>query len=272
MENSELKEVYNEVYKHDKEGFFTSPLDLIYSETYKAIRNHINKGKVLDLGCGDGSFVNRYVTLEEPIEMHGYDYSETGIQKAKEHELAKLRKIYYRCISFEDLKFELEENLSLDKESFDVITSIGVIEHLDDPSILFYIANKLLKSGGFFVLEFPNFLNLRGVIWKALEVFAKAEMSKTDKQMILPDKIFEYMNYYDFECETIITFDHDRGMYAGMVDDFSTRLKLALDGKVDNLDNKIQEFFSFLKFVTNERIFSYGSANGAEILYKLRKK
>lgn len=121
-------------------------------------------------------------------------------------------------------------------------------------------------------MEFPNFLNLRGVIWKALEVFAKAEMSKTDKQMILPDKIFEYMNYYDFECETIITFDHDRGMYAGMVDDFSTRLKLALDGKVDNLDNKIQEFFSFLKFVTNERIFSYGSANGAEILYKLRKK
>ena len=272
MKNEELKEIYDEVYEGDKEEFFTSPLDLIYSETYKAIRNHINKSKVLDLGCGDGSFLNRYVTLEEPSEIHGYDYSETGIQKAKEHELAILRKIYYRQVSFEDLKFELEENLSLDKETFDVITSIGVIEHLDDPSILFYIANKLLKPGGLFVLEFPNFLNLRGVIWKALEVFVGAEMSKTDKQMILPSMIFENMNYFNFECETIITFDHERGMYAGMVDDFSTRLKLALDGKVDNLNSKIQEFFSFLKFVNNDRIFTFGSANGAEILYKFRKK
>lgn len=270
--SEELKEIYDEVYKYDKEEFFTSPLDLIYSETYKMIRNHINKRKILDLGCGDGSFLNRYVTLEEPSEIHGYDYSEIGVQKAKEHELAKLRKIYYRQISFDDLNFEIENNLSLDKESFDVITSIGVIEHLENPEILFYIASKLLKSDGCFVLEHPNFLNLRGVIWKTLELFVGAEMSKTDKQMILPDKIFEYMNKYDFECETINTFDHDRGMYLDMVEDFSKRLKLAMEGKVTDLDNKIVAFFEYLKFVTNEKIFVSGSANGAEILYKFKKK
>ena len=272
MPDEELREIYNKVYENDKEEFFTSNLDLIYSEVYKMIKNHINGKKILDLGCGTGNFLTRYATLEEPSELHGYDFSGVGINKAKENEVTALRKIDFRHISFEDLKFEIEENLCLDKEHFDVIASIGVIEHLDNPEILFYIANKLLKSGGYFVLEHPNFLNLRGVIWKTLELFVGAEMSKTDKQMILPDKIFEYINRYDFECETILTFDQERGMYLDMVRDFVTRLKLSMEGKVADLDAKIVAFFDYLKFVTNERIFISGPANGAEILYKFRKK
>ena len=268
---SELKEVYNKVYEEENEEF-SYPKDLIYSEVYKQIRSYINKKKILDLGCGEGDFIQRFLTLELAFEMHGYDFSETGIKKAKEKARDLIdRKIYYRAISFEDLKFEIEENLVVDRD-FDVITSIGIIEHLDNPEILFYIASKLLKSGGYFVLEHPNFLNLRGVIWKTLELFVGAEMSKTDKQMILPDKIFEYMNRYDFECETILTFDQDRGMYNRMIEDFSTRLKLSMEGKVVDLDNKIVAFFGYLKFVTNDRILTYGNANGAEILYKFRKK
>ncbi len=272
-ENEYLKEVYDEVYKNGQEKFHTHlPLDLIYSEVYKAVRNHINKKRILDLGCGEGSFLNKYVTLEEPSEIHGYDFSEVGIKKAKEHELAILRKIYYRCISFKDLKFEIEENISLEKDYFDVVTSIGVIEHLDNPEVIFYLANKFLKPGGLFVLEHPNFLNIRGIIWGALEIFVGAKMSKTDKQMILPDKIFEYMNYYDFECEKVLTFDHDRGMYTDMVQDFTKRLKLAMEGKVEDLDTKLVKFFDYLKFVANDKIFPYAPANGAEILWSFRKK
>ena len=172
MQNEELKMLYNKIYEEGQENFHSSiPIDLIFSEVYKMIRNNINGTKILDLGCGDGSFLNRFCVLENPKEVHGYDFSEVGIKKAKEHELAILRKIYYRCISFEDLKFEIEENISLEKDYFDVVTSIGVIEHLDNPELIFYLANKFLKPGGLFVLEHPNFLNMRGVIWKTLELF-----------------------------------------------------------------------------------------------------
>lgn len=268
-----LREVYNKVYEEGKEVFHSHlPLDLIYSEVYKMIQNHVNKKRVLDLGSGDGDFLIKYMSLEEPLEIVGYDFSEIGIKNSQENEIAKERKMYFRQVSFEDLKFEIEEDSSLDKDYFDVITSIGVIEHLDNPEILFYLANKFLKSGGCFVLEHPNFLNIRGIIWKALEIFINAEMSKTDKHMILPDKIFEYMNYYDFECELVKTFDHDRGMYSNMIEDFSKRLKLAMEGKVDNLDNKIKEFFTYLKFVTNEKVFPISPANGAEVAWKFWKK
>lgn len=272
--SEELKELYNEVYEEGKETFHTFSLDLIYSEVYKTIRSFLNHRKILDLGCGDGDFLKRFVALEEPLEVHGYDFSETGIEKAKIGTELTLRNIpnIYRNISFEDLKFELDEGFSTEEKYFDIITSIGVIEHLEDPEILFYLVDKLLKDDGVFVLEHPNFLNVRGVIWKTLEIFVGAEMSKTDKHIILPDKIFIYMEKYNLECERIITFDHSRGLYDRMVEDLSKRIRLALAGKVEDLDNKVKMFLDYLQFITHEKVFIPSPANGAEIIYVIHRK
>ena len=122
------------------------------------------------------------------------------------------------------------------------------------------------------MLEHPNFLNVRGVIVKTLEIFLGAEMSKTDKHTMLPDKIFEYMEKYNFECERIITFDHSRGLYDRMVEDLSKRIKLALEGKVDNLDDKVKSFLDYLQFITHEKVFIPSPANGAEVIYVIHRK
>lgn len=272
--SEELKDLYNEVYEEGKETFHTFSLDLIYSEVYKTIRSFLNNRKILDLGCGDGDFLKRYVTLETPSEIHGYDFSETGIEKCKIIDETTLNVIpnIYRNISFEDLKFEIEDGFSTEEKYFDIITSIGVIEHLEDPELLFYIVSKLLKDDGVFILEHPNFLNVRGVIWKTLEIFLGAEMSKTDKHTILPDKVFEYMEKYNLECERIITFDHSRGLYDRMVEDMFKRIKLALAGKVEDLDNKVKKFFDYLQFITDDRVFIPSPANGAEVIYVIHRK
>src|SRR3990167_10177946 len=258
--SEELKELYNEVYEEGKETFHTFSLDLIYSEVYKVIKTHLSNRKILDLGCGDGDFLKRFVTLENISEMYGYDFSEVGIDRCKviDETTPDTIKNLYRNISFEDLKFEIEEGLSTEEGYFDIITSIGVIEHLEDPEILFYLVDKLLTKDGMFVLEHPNFLNVRGVIWKTLEIFLGAEMSKTDKHTILPDRIFEYMEKYNFICERIITFDHSRGLYDRMVEDLSKRIKLALAGKVENVDEKIKikEILLTCHFITG-RLRSY---------------
>ncbi len=272
MENKDLKDIYNSVYEEGKESFHTFSLELIYSEVYKTLKNHINNKKILDLGCGDGSFLMNYVTLEEPMEIHGVDFSEVGIEKAKKEKISKLRNIDFRTISFEDLIIELEEDISLDKNYYDAIVSIGVMEHMDNPKELFYLSSNFLKSGGYFILETPNFLNTRGIIWKTLQVFVDAEMSKTDKHILLPNIILEYMEEFDFICEKIYTFDHDKGSHERMLQDFYKRLKPALRGKVKDLDMKLTEFFKFLKFVANDRVFPASIASGAEIIYKFRKK
>ena len=271
---SDLKLLYDEVYEEGKETFHTFSLDLIYSEVYKTIKTHLNNRKILDLGCGDGEFLKRFVTLENPSEIHGYDFSEVGIDRCKiiDETTPDTIKNIYRNISFEDIKFEIEESLSDEINYFDIITSIGVIEHLEDPEILFYIVDKLLTKDGMFVLEHPNFLNVRGVIWKTLEIFLGAEMSKTDKHTIMPDKIFDYMEKYNLECERIITFDHSRGLYDRMVEDLSKRMKLALAGKVENVDEKVKSFLDYLQFITHEKVFIPSPANGAECIWVFNRK
>jgi len=272
--SEELKEVYNTIYEEGKETFHTFSLDLIYSEVYKTIKTHLNNRKILDLGCGDGEFLKRFVTLENPSEIHGYDFSEVGIDRCKiiDETTPDTIKNIYRNISFEDLKFEIEESLSDEINYFDIITSIGVIEHLEDPEILFYIVDKLLTKDGMFVLEHPNFLNVRGVIWKTLEIFLGAEMSKTDKHTIMPDRIFDYMEKYNLECERIITFDHSRGLYDRMVEDLSKRIKLALVDKVENVDEKVKSFLDYLQFITHPKVFIQSPANGAEAIWVFKRK
>ena len=272
--SEELKEIYDKIYEEGKETFHTFSLDLIYSEVYKVIKTHLSNRKILDLGCGDGDFLKRFVTLESPKELHGYDFSEVGIGKCKiiDETTPDIVKNIYRNISFEDLKFEIVNDVCEELYYFDIITSIGVIEHLDNPEILFYLADKLLTKDGMFVLEHPNFLNIRGVIWKTLEIFLDAEMSKTDKHTIMPDRVFSYMEKYNFECERIITFDHSRGLYDRMVEDLSKRIKLALADKVENVDEKVKSFLDYLQFITHEKVFIPSPANGAECIWVFRRK
>ena len=226
MLNKELKEIYDACYEEGQEKFHSHlPLDLIYSEVYKIIKNFLNDKRILDLGCGDGTFLRKYATLEEPKRMVGYDFSETGIKKAKEDPITEGRNIKFDCVDFKELEEKIKNSELSAGGFYDIITSIGVIEHLDEPEKLFYLANFFLKPGGWFILEHPNFLNTRGIVWKILEIFLGAEMSKTDKHALLPDEIFSYIEKYEFECKRIITFDHDRGMYSDMLEDFSKRLK-----------------------------------------------
>jgi len=267
----DLEPVYDEIYRNGKEVFYEFSRELIYSYVYKVVKNHINGKKILDLGCGTGDFLRKYVTLEEPSEMVGYDMSEEGIKIANNDPITKEKNIRFNKNNFDDIIYELDNNLCMEKGYYDVIISIGVIEHLDNPNDLFLIAKKLLKPDGLFILECPNFLNLRGLIWKTLEIFVGAEMSKTDKFMMLPDKMFSLMNINDFKCEHILTFDQDRGMKERMIEDYKERLKLALEGKVDNLNNKLKNYFEFLSFLTDGRIFADTSANGAEAIYVMRK-
>jgi len=100
------------------------------------------KGKLLDVGCGVGTFAK--MTEELGVEVYAFDPAEEAIQYARD-------------------KFGLKNTLAgtiddipPDWQNFDVISAIEVIEHVEEPRELVSRIYELLKPGGHFIVSVPN--------------------------------------------------------------------------------------------------------------------
>ncbi len=121
--------------KKMRDRFIQYDLDKNFLEQF------INKGKVLDVGCGGGIFLSR---LNKKFDKYGIDLDESSIKFAK-------NKFNY------NFKIESLENDSFKKNTFDLIIFRGVIEHLYDPKKIILRARELLKNNGkFFFCATPN--------------------------------------------------------------------------------------------------------------------
>ena len=106
------------------------------------IKNNLSKSlnglRILDIGCGGG-------ILCEPLsrlgaEVTGIDTNEKAIKVAKEHARIKNLKINY-------INAELSQ---VEKCSFDIITCMEVLEHVEDINQIISISNDILKKNGVF--------------------------------------------------------------------------------------------------------------------------
>ena len=93
--------------------------------------------KILDIGCGGG-------LLSEPMcrlgaKVTGIDASEKNINVAKLHSKKNKLKIDYICTPPEKLK---------NKNKFDVILNMEIVEHVEDVKFFLESCSKLLKKNG----------------------------------------------------------------------------------------------------------------------------
>ncbi|HFU76308.1 MAG TPA: class I SAM-dependent methyltransferase [Arcobacter sp.] len=103
----------------------------------------LKKKRVLDIGCGDG--VLSYLISKEGAVVSGIDYSGIAIEFAKEK--TKGLDINYVQGSAYALPF--------DDDSFDIIVSSDVIEHLEDVPKYLSEINRVVRDGGSVVLSTP---------------------------------------------------------------------------------------------------------------------
>jgi 2-polyprenyl-3-methyl-5-hydroxy-6-metoxy-1,4-benzoquinol methylase len=132
--SDKLRQLYHWLLRLTKVASEREKLDLGYL-------TEIAAGKVLDVGCGDGSRLSRL--RAKGWNVQGQELDIRAAKIAREH-----YGVPVHVGALKDAPFRPEE--------FDAIIMFHVIEHVHDPVSLLANCNRLLKRGGTLVVLTPN--------------------------------------------------------------------------------------------------------------------
>jgi SAM-dependent methyltransferase len=133
----------------DSHWWYVGRRQILESFLERIIRNpksKIQNPKILDVGCGTGGNLEM---LEKFGAAEGVDVSDEALEFCKSKGL-KVHK-------------GLAEKLPFTDASFDVVTALDVIEHLDDDVAGLKEMHRVLKAGGKTLVFVPAFMWLWGV-------------------------------------------------------------------------------------------------------------
>lgn len=108
---------------------------------------------ILDVGAGDGTFLNYLLSKSANIKNAiASELSDEAIKRGKE----KYREIVFKQENLEKLGFE--------KEIFDTVFAIEVLEHILDIDASLEEVSRVLKIGGYFCVTTTDFNWLKKII------------------------------------------------------------------------------------------------------------
>ncbi|HEY6807053.1 MAG TPA: methyltransferase domain-containing protein [Pyrinomonadaceae bacterium] len=110
-------------------------------------RNHEQKSRILDVGCGTGANLEM---LSEFGEAEGVDVSTEALSFCRQRGLNQV-------------KLGEAEKLPYPDQTFDLVTALDVVEHLDDDLAGLREMHRVLKPGGHALMFVPAFMFLWGV-------------------------------------------------------------------------------------------------------------
>ena len=175
---------------------------IISKERLKIIERIKRPGRILDIGCCFGTFLE--AAKKRGWEPYGVEISQFPLKKAKE---IKGLKIFLGELS----------NIHLQENFFDLVTIFEVIEHLFTPLETLMEIHKILKDDGILIVQTTNMDSLRA--------------------KILEPKAYYYspVHLYYFTKKTIIRMLKKAGfeifkIFNGSEFGISTELKLFKDG------------------------------------------
>ncbi|MFT5171289.1 MAG: 2-polyprenyl-3-methyl-5-hydroxy-6-metoxy-1,4-benzoquinol methylase [Candidatus Marinamargulisbacteria bacterium] len=253
MQNIDLKDRYNEVFKTGAENFFSFSS---FPEG-RVITEMIDNWKglsVLDIGCGEGELA-AMLQFAGVANVDGIDFSQEAITNAKNN--YSLKNVSFECMDFRK-----------STKTYDVVTMLGVLEHFDKPfDGLRTILKNNVKPGGSIVTSSPSFLNPRGYIWMTLQLLFDVPMSLTDLHFLCPFD-FEAFCKKESLCLEIKSANQDMGSGKAGVYDLKKRLTNAL--KDANFDNsKVDKLLAWLDQAGP--YFHKDENTGASVVYKITK-
>lgn len=144
-----------------------NPIHFRASRLYFALKELIGKrGKLLDVGCGAGDFLDAFAHYLPKLKLTGVDISKKAIKAAKKRRIKA------------DFRVAGADKLPFGAEVFDIVTCFDVVEHVKDPAGMLKEMARVLKRGGVFHTFIPaenNWFSPEGFLikigWRAKEIY-----------------------------------------------------------------------------------------------------
>jgi len=128
---------------------------------FKVLRDCIGDfskgGRIIEIGVAPGDTLIKVASFFD-LTPYGVDYTDSGTE---------LCKLNFLREGFDPANVYLDDVLSErfqeeQAEKYDVVFSMGFIEHFENPDIIIKAHTALLKPGGHLIISIPN---LRGIYW-----------------------------------------------------------------------------------------------------------
>lgn len=133
-----------------------------FAKWFSRIFRDGTKGKsFLEIGCGRSAWLP-YFSRQFGFDICGLDYSEVGCEQEKE--VLKRGGIEGRIVCA-DMFSPPDDMIG----KFDVVLSIGVIEHYKDTANAVSVILRYVKPGGIVITNIPNMVGLVGLIQKLID-------------------------------------------------------------------------------------------------------
>ncbi|HKU68480.1 MAG TPA: class I SAM-dependent methyltransferase [Candidatus Baltobacteraceae bacterium] len=141
------------------------------------------QGRILDAGCGIGYVVNDLAA--KGFDASGVDANAISLQKAQQGSGKFYLASDYR-LPFED-------------DTFDVVGSYTVLEHIGDPNLFLREQVRVLRPGGAIIVGCPNFMQVVGLV--SHHPRTRGAARKVANAGILLKKAMRYALKGDYEFE-----------------------------------------------------------------------
>jgi len=193
------------------------------------------RGKLLDVGCGDGRFLRH--AKEQGFEVWGIDFDKKSVENVKRN--LGIDTVF--AMSLEEFyEYAKEKNLK-----FDVITFFEVLEHQDKPREFLEMVKGLLKEGGYIAGSVPNResifqkeLNQKIYFWIDNPPHHFLRFSKSSLEKALNFSGFKDIEVYKLDFPFIELFPYFEKKLFGNLD----KLKIKLKGMVLGNERKARVY------------------------------
>jgi len=132
-----IREIYDEIYQHHEDVWIDQGRSARFQQWFSDLAASYSTGPLLEIGCGEGILLSAF---RSDIRV-GIDPSVVALTRAKAR-------------SASECAVARAEELPFESASFQIVASVGVMEHFDDPDAAAAEIHRVLAPSGTYIALF----------------------------------------------------------------------------------------------------------------------